>query len=91
MFGLKALWRVMLGRRKNILKARIESYHFNNGQLYLATMFFAALLFLLPTISIYYIVFASVSIILAKLFPFFVVHHNNFFINLNFFNLIFHS
>lgn len=56
--GLKALWRVMLGRRFNVLKNRIESYDYENSQLYLATMFFAGLLFLLPTIVVYYAAFS---------------------------------
>lgn len=40
---------------------RIESYEYSNPQLYLSIIFFTALLFLLPTILIYYVVFASVS------------------------------
>lgn len=59
--GLVGVWRVVSGRRKNILKDRIESYEYSNPQLYLSIIFFAAFLFLLPTILIYYVVFASVS------------------------------
>lgn len=58
--GLLALWRVVLGRRKNIIKGRVESYDYSNAQLYLSTMFFTGLLFLLPTVLVYYAVFASV-------------------------------
>lgn len=42
---------------------RIESHEYSNSQLYLAALFFAALLFLLPTCLIYYAVFATVSAI----------------------------
>lgn len=59
---MKALWRVVLGRRKNVLKERVESYSYINRQLYLATMFFASLIFLLPTVLVYYVVFAAVSL-----------------------------
>lgn len=59
--GIKALWRVVLGRRKNVLRNRVESHEYMSRQLFLATMFFAALLFLSPTVLVYYIVFASVS------------------------------
>lgn len=59
--GLIGVWRVVSGRRKNILKDRIESYEYSNPQLYLSIIFFTAFLFLLPTILIYYVVFASVS------------------------------
>lgn len=58
--GLLALWRVVLGRRKNIIKGRVESYDYSNAQLYLSTMFFTGLLFLLPTVLVFYAVFASV-------------------------------
>uniref|UniRef100_A0A336KLS7 CSON006641 protein n=1 Tax=Culicoides sonorensis TaxID=179676 RepID=A0A336KLS7_CULSO len=57
--GIKALWRVVLGRRKNVLRNRVESHEYMSRQLFLATMFFAALLFLSPTVLVYYIVFAS--------------------------------
>lgn len=40
---------------------RIESHDYTNPQLYLATMFFATLLFILPTVLTYYTVFASVG------------------------------
>lgn len=58
--GIVALWRVLRGLRHNTLKARVESHDYTNPQLYLATMFFASLLFLLPTILMYYVVFAFV-------------------------------
>ncbi|KAJ6644204.1 Phosphatidylinositol N-acetylglucosaminyltransferase subunit Q [Pseudolycoriella hygida] len=57
--GISALWRVFLGKRNNVLKNRIESHDYTNPQLYLATMFFATLLFILPTVLVYYTVFAS--------------------------------
>lgn len=57
--GIKALWRVVLGRRKNVLRNRVESHEYMSRQLFLATMFFAALLFLLPTVLVYYVVFAT--------------------------------
>ncbi|GAB0095810.1 phosphatidylinositol N-acetylglucosaminyltransferase subunit Q [Sergentomyia squamirostris] len=57
--GIGALWRVVLGRRKNVLKNRVESFDYKNSQLYLATLFFASLLFLLPTVLVYYVVFAT--------------------------------
>lgn len=56
---MKALWNVVLGRRKNVLKGRVESYDYMNRQLYFATILFTALLFLFPTVLVYYIVFAS--------------------------------
>jgi phosphatidylinositol N-acetylglucosaminyltransferase subunit Q len=59
--GLRSLWRIVLGRRRNVLKNREESQEYTKNQLFLATLFFTVLLFLLPTVIIYYLVFASVS------------------------------
>lgn len=39
---------------------RVESQEYSNRQLFLATLFFTTLLFLLPTIITYYVVFSSV-------------------------------
>lgn len=40
---------------------RIESYDYKHSQLFLATLFFSSLLFLLPTVIVYYVVFSAVS------------------------------
>ncbi|KAH8321126.1 hypothetical protein KR074_000977, partial [Drosophila pseudoananassae] len=58
--GLCVLWQVVRGNRYNVLKGRIESHNYKNRQLYLATIFFSAILFLYPTTFVYYIVFATV-------------------------------
>ncbi|XP_062534216.1 uncharacterized protein LOC134203360 [Armigeres subalbatus] len=57
--GIRALCRIVLGRKKNVLRDRVESHEYMNRQLFLATSAFAMLLFLLPTILVYYIVFAT--------------------------------
>ncbi|ALC48582.1 Gpi1 [Drosophila busckii] len=59
--GLKVLWQVVRGNRYNILRHRIETHNYKNRQLYLATIFFSAILFLFPTTLVYYIVFASLK------------------------------
>lgn len=56
--GFRTLWKVVLGKRKNVLKDRVESHDYMNRQLFLATLFFAILLFLFPTVIVYYVVFA---------------------------------
>uniref|UniRef100_A0A1B0G1I7 RING-type E3 ubiquitin transferase n=1 Tax=Glossina morsitans morsitans TaxID=37546 RepID=A0A1B0G1I7_GLOMM len=60
--GLQVLWKVVLGKRKNLLKNRVESHNYKNRQLYLTTIFFASLLFLFPTILTYYIVFTTLRL-----------------------------
>ncbi|CAG9805055.1 unnamed protein product [Chironomus riparius] len=62
--SLRSLWRIVLGRRYNVLKKRIESQEYSNRQLFLATLFFTTLLFLLPTIIIYYVVFAILRLMI---------------------------
>ncbi|XP_065076056.1 uncharacterized protein PIG-Q [Ochlerotatus camptorhynchus] len=57
--GIRALCRIVLGKKKNVLRDRVESHEYMNRQLFLATMTFAVLLFLLPTILVYYVVFAT--------------------------------
>ncbi|XP_016980670.2 uncharacterized protein LOC108045763 [Drosophila rhopaloa] len=61
--GLSVLWQVVRGNRYNILKGRIESHNYMNRQLYLATIFFSAILFLFPTTLVYYIVFAALKVL----------------------------
>ncbi|XP_015041995.2 uncharacterized protein PIG-Q isoform X1 [Drosophila pseudoobscura] len=56
--GLSVLWQVVRGNRYNILKGRIEAHNYMDRQLYLATIFFSAILFLFPTTLVYYVVFA---------------------------------
>ncbi|KFB46124.1 AGAP003396-PA-like protein [Anopheles sinensis] len=57
--GLRALYRTVLGKKHNVLRDRVEAHDYMNRQLFLATLSFTVLLFLLPTILFYYIVFAS--------------------------------
>uniref|UniRef100_A0A182PS35 Phosphatidylinositol N-acetylglucosaminyltransferase subunit Q n=1 Tax=Anopheles epiroticus TaxID=199890 RepID=A0A182PS35_9DIPT len=60
--GIGALYRTVLGKKRNVLRDRVEAHDYMNRQLFLATLSFTVLLFLLPTILFYYIVFASVGI-----------------------------
>uniref|UniRef100_A0A034VRZ2 Phosphatidylinositol N-acetylglucosaminyltransferase subunit Q n=1 Tax=Bactrocera dorsalis TaxID=27457 RepID=A0A034VRZ2_BACDO len=60
--GIQVLWKVMLGKRYNVLKNRVESHNYVNRQLYLATIFFTSLLFLFPTVLVYYVVFTTLRL-----------------------------
>lgn len=44
-----------------LISDRVESQNYTNRQLFLATLFFTTLLFILPTVLIYYFVFATVN------------------------------
>ena len=60
--GLLALWRLFLGRKHNPLRGRVDSCKYSPDQLFVGTLAFTILLFLLPTTFMYYTVFTSVSI-----------------------------
>ncbi|KAK2569990.1 Phosphatidylinositol N-acetylglucosaminyltransferase subunit Q [Acropora cervicornis] len=54
---LITLFRLFTGRRWNIEKNQVESVPFKADSLFLGTLFFTILLFLLPTTAMYYAVF----------------------------------
>jgi hypothetical protein len=51
----------------------VESYDYYNRQLYIATLLFASLIFLLPTVLVYYVVFASLRFLIYLLTYFLMV------------------
>ncbi|XP_035228892.1 phosphatidylinositol N-acetylglucosaminyltransferase subunit Q-like isoform X2 [Stegodyphus dumicola] len=59
MVTLSALWRLFRGKKWNPLRQRVDSYTYDVHQLYLGTLIFTVLLFLLPTVMVYYFVFTS--------------------------------
>ncbi|KAL1130425.1 hypothetical protein AAG570_011673 [Ranatra chinensis] len=72
--GLWSLSRLVLGRNRNPQPGRVDSCPYTKEQLFLGTMSFTVLLFLLPTTLVYYVVFVvirvgikTVSEVLARL------------------------
>ncbi|XP_049951238.1 phosphatidylinositol N-acetylglucosaminyltransferase subunit Q [Schistocerca serialis cubense] len=61
--GLVALWRLFLGRKWNPLRERVDSCKYSNDQLFVGTLAFTILLFLLPTTLMYYVVFATLRLL----------------------------
>ncbi|VDK89340.1 unnamed protein product [Litomosoides sigmodontis] len=59
MMSIKSLWRLFRGRKYNPLRQRVDSVKLDTRQLFIATLFFIILLFLLPTILVYFFVFSS--------------------------------
>ncbi|XP_060523018.1 phosphatidylinositol N-acetylglucosaminyltransferase subunit Q [Cylas formicarius] len=57
--GLVSLWRLFIGRKHNPLRNRVDSCEYSPNQLFIGTLGFTILLFLLPTTTMYYIVFAT--------------------------------
>ncbi|CAG2166817.1 unnamed protein product [Oppiella nova] len=61
--GLSALWRLFRGKKWNQLRARVDSYSYGNDQLFIGTLSFTILLFLLPTVLMYYLVFLVLRVV----------------------------
>jgi len=69
---LSSLWYLFRGKKRNVLKQRIDSYDYSIDQLLLGTLLFTVLVFLLPTIWIYYLFFFCARVLLVicfQLFP----------------------
>lgn len=56
--SIRSLWRVFRGRKYNPLRSRVDSVHLDSRELFIATLFFTILLFLLPTVIVYFLVFS---------------------------------
>ncbi|KAG8184906.1 hypothetical protein JTE90_017761 [Oedothorax gibbosus] len=67
MMSLAALWRLFRGRKWNPLRQRVDSFTYDIHQLFLGTLIFTVLLFLLPTVMVYYIVFTSLRIMVLTI------------------------
>lgn len=63
MSGISALWRLFRGKKWNELRSRVDSYSYDNEQLFIGTILFTILLFLLPTVFMYYLVFLILRIV----------------------------
>jgi hypothetical protein len=55
-----SLWRLFRGKKKNILRNRVDSNDYDAAQLLLGTLFFAVVFFLFPTTLVYYAFFLAV-------------------------------
>ncbi|CAG0889697.1 unnamed protein product [Darwinula stevensoni] len=65
--ALASLWRLFRGKKWNPLRERVDSCSYDVDQLFVGTLGFTVLLFLLPTALVYYIVFASLRMIILCL------------------------
>ncbi|KAF7993077.1 hypothetical protein HCN44_005858 [Aphidius gifuensis] len=60
--GLTALFRLFLGKKKNPLRERVDSCSYQADQLFVGTLMFTILLFLMPTTWVYYAVFTTLRL-----------------------------
>jgi phosphatidylinositol glycan class Q protein len=64
MYALSSLWRLFRGKKRNVLRNRVDSAVYDIDQLFLGTLLFTILLFLLPTTALFYTVFALLRVII---------------------------
>ncbi|XP_015608176.1 phosphatidylinositol N-acetylglucosaminyltransferase subunit Q [Cephus cinctus] len=65
--GLTALFRLFLGKKQNPLRERIDSCEYQPNQLFVGTLLFTILLFLMPTTWVYYAVFTTLRVVMIGL------------------------
>ncbi|KYN45294.1 Phosphatidylinositol N-acetylglucosaminyltransferase subunit Q [Trachymyrmex septentrionalis] len=61
--GITALFRLFLGKKKNPLRERVDSCLYQTDQLFIGTLSFTILLFLMPTTWVYYTVFTLLRLV----------------------------
>ncbi|XP_062508224.1 phosphatidylinositol N-acetylglucosaminyltransferase subunit Q-like isoform X1 [Corticium candelabrum] len=66
-YTLGSLWRLFTGKKWNVLRNRVDSCEYNVDQLFLGTLLFTVLFFLLPTVAMYYFVFCLLRLIVLSL------------------------
>ncbi|KAL2736143.1 phosphatidylinositol N-acetylglucosaminyltransferase subunit Q [Vespula maculifrons] len=63
--ALISLFRLFLGKKKNPLRERVDSCQYKPDQLFVGTLLFTILLFLVPTTWVYYTVFTMFRLLLT--------------------------
>ncbi|NXN12282.1 PIGQ acetylglucosaminyltransferase, partial [Indicator maculatus] len=64
-YGLASLWRLFRGKKWNVLRQRVDSCSYDLDQLFIGTLLFTILLFLLPTTALYYLVFTLLRLLVV--------------------------
>lgn len=65
LYGLASLWRLFRGKKWNVLRQRVDSCSYDLDQLFIGTLLFTVLLFLLPTTALYYLVFTLLRLVVV--------------------------
>ncbi|MGH0120463.1 UNVERIFIED_CONTAM: hypothetical protein FKN15_066350 [Acipenser sinensis] len=64
-YGLTSLWRLFRGKKWNVLRQHVDSCSYDPDQLFIGTLLFAILFFLLPTTVLYYLVFTLLRLLVV--------------------------
>lgn len=65
--ALSSLFRLFRGKKWNVLRKRVDSASYEMDQLFIGTLLFTILLFLLPTTALFYGVFALLRLVVLSL------------------------
>lgn len=65
---LQSLWRLFRGLKWNLLRERVDHASYDSTQLFIGTLVLAIVLFTLPTVFLYYLVFATLRSIVLIFF-----------------------
>ncbi|PIO70623.1 hypothetical protein TELCIR_07514 [Teladorsagia circumcincta] len=60
--SLNSLWRVFRGKKWNPLRHRTDTVRLDTRQQFITTLLFTILLFLLPTVVVYFVVFKALRL-----------------------------
>lgn len=63
MYAIASLWRLFRGKKWNVVTQRVDSAVYDADQLFVGTLLFTVLLFLLPTTGLYYVVFTLLRVV----------------------------
>eukprot|EP00743_Colponemidia_sp_Colp-15_P006790 GILK01007321.1.p1 GENE.GILK01007321.1~~GILK01007321.1.p1 ORF type:complete len:860 (-),score=120.70 GILK01007321.1:263-2803(-) len=62
---LSSLWKLFRGKKRNVLRHRIDHCNYDTDQLLLGTLLFTLFFFLFPTTSMYYICFVLIWLVVV--------------------------
>lgn len=65
---LSSLWKLFRGKKRNVLRQRIDSYSYDVDQLLLGTLLFTVIFFLLPTTFVFYLYFGVLRLLVLCLY-----------------------
>lgn len=64
---LYSLWYLFYGLKYNVLRNRVDTYHYDRRQLLLGTALFAILVFLFPSFTAYFLLFIAIRLSILSL------------------------
>ncbi|XP_074647365.1 phosphatidylinositol N-acetylglucosaminyltransferase subunit Q-like isoform X2 [Tubulanus polymorphus] len=62
---LSSLFRLFRGKKWNVLRKRVDSASYDIDQLFIGTLLFTVLLFILPTLIVYYVAFTALRLLVV--------------------------